>query len=737
MTRARIKLCFLILSALLLTITLAESDIFYRGNNYNNPTLPASSTVEGGLHLALGRQVRFNPHVMKDGGGFRWDLQVYGTVYNGTNQAYGGAMYCQINGNNVRAYNYGWRNKAGDEVEIYDRYSHTRYNNRYRKGLQVFRRIKVYKDRPLARWMDILDNPTNKDITVKVTVYSNYYSTLGKLTTNNGDEKFDNGDTGLVTQQKARSNAPSVMHVYCDDKADVKPQVQKGSSYLNVHYNVTIPAKQTRILVYFQSQGHSHDKQLKALRQFKAWRALKDLNPDVRKIILNFGRVSGYADIDLERSNEFDAAVMSNGDPVFGEIVNTEFRMTTDYGRVILPADDVIGMAIQTDKKDRPVTDGGMKVLLRGGHLLFGKLPGQKLRMDVDGAVLDIPLGHISQCSYKISKQRPDFAESLSPHIVLRRGDRLPIDADRFTLPLETPLGRVDIRAADILHAELPKKGERTCVVTFLNNSSIQGRLADKPLRCDLPLDGNSVIDPNSILKVVHKSEPVEGNPPAVLLLRNEDNSNGWGNGNATLTGKVQGTRLTLSSDGKTESIDMGVIKKVDFASDANSPSVIETWSGDVHRGVLTGEALSFQVGKGTVFTVDVALCKSLTRTQMTAPQEMRLKVAKLVEKMGHEDRDQREDATAELKKMPKIILPVLHEHFRTSRDAEVRTRIEMVIEHFGEKIEGKISISGNASTAVAVATGTEPTRTTGTQATRVTEPLGCGTLKTDRPQES
>ncbi|MFP4053209.1 MAG: hypothetical protein ACLFV7_05020, partial [Phycisphaerae bacterium] len=612
MTRARTTLCFLTALTLMGVFALAWSDIALFGrNNNNNPTLPATKTVEGGLHIPVGPKVSFNPHVMTDGGNFRWDLQIYGTVYNGTNQAYGGAMYCQINGNNVHAHNYGWRNASGDEVEIYDRYSHSRYNNRYRKGLQIFRRIKVYKDRPLARWMDILENPTDKDITVKVTIYSNYYSTFGHFTTNNGDERFSDGDTGLVTSQKHRNNAPAVMHVYCDNKAKVKPKVQKGSSYLNVHYNVTIPAKKTRILVYFQSQGHSHDKLLKRLKQFKAWRELKDLNTDVRKKIVNFGRVSGYADIDLERSDDHDSAIMSNGDPIFGKIANAEFRMVTDYGEVTLPADDVIGMAIQTDKKDRPVTDGGMKVLLRGGHLLFGKLPGQKVRMDIDGTVLDIPVGHIHQCSYRISRQRPDFVDTLSPHILLRRGDRLPIDANRFVLPLETPLGPVNIRAADLLHAELPKEGERTCVVTFLNNSTIRGKLIDKPIRCDLSLDANSSIDPNSITKVVHRNEPVESNPLASLVIRTD--KDGWGEDQGTLTGSVKDTSLTLSADGKTETIDMGVIRKVEFAADPNSPSVVETWEGKTHRGVLAEKPLTFQVGEGTVFTVDVKLCKQLT----------------------------------------------------------------------------------------------------------------------------
>ncbi|MFP4054986.1 MAG: hypothetical protein ACLFV7_14090, partial [Phycisphaerae bacterium] len=67
---------------------------------------------------------------------------------------------------------------------------------------------------------------------------------------------------------------------------------------------------------------------------------------------------------------------------------------------------------------------------------------------------------------------------------------------------------------------------------------------------------------------------------------------------------------------------------------------------------------------------------------------KQRQEVAKLVEKLGNEDRAQREQATADLMAMPKTILPLLREHFRQSRDAEVRARIEMVVEHHGEKIK-------------------------------------------------
>jgi hypothetical protein len=64
-----------------------------------------------GLHIPQDRRVSFN-YYMTDGGGFRWDIQHYGTVGSGTNNAFSGAMYCHVNGTNVQSTGFGWVNKA-------------------------------------------------------------------------------------------------------------------------------------------------------------------------------------------------------------------------------------------------------------------------------------------------------------------------------------------------------------------------------------------------------------------------------------------------------------------------------------------------------------------------------------------------------------------------------------------------------------------------------------------------
>ena len=70
-----------------------------------------------GLHIPQGNRINFN-YNMSDGAGFRWDIQYYGTIGQGTNNAFSGCMYLQINNSGLQPRGAGWVNKAGDEVEI-------------------------------------------------------------------------------------------------------------------------------------------------------------------------------------------------------------------------------------------------------------------------------------------------------------------------------------------------------------------------------------------------------------------------------------------------------------------------------------------------------------------------------------------------------------------------------------------------------------------------------------------
>ncbi|KKK70263.1 hypothetical protein LCGC14_2925740, partial [marine sediment metagenome] len=61
---------------------------------------PAAPRDTAGLHIPNTKRVNFTWQT-NDGAGYRWDVQYYGSIGNGTNNAYAGGMYCQVWGSNV------------------------------------------------------------------------------------------------------------------------------------------------------------------------------------------------------------------------------------------------------------------------------------------------------------------------------------------------------------------------------------------------------------------------------------------------------------------------------------------------------------------------------------------------------------------------------------------------------------------------------------------------------------
>ena len=366
------------------------------------PAVPAAAAGPGGraaadknkagLHIPQGRQVSFT-YTLNDGGGYRWDIQYYGTIGQGTNYAYSGGLYCQINGSNIHSSGRGWINQAGDEVEI-GPYS--------RSNLRIYRRIKVYKDRGLARWLDIFENPTGAPITVGVNIYSNTNWQVGNRIFSSGKGSFTEEDTSFVTRTQG-GNAPAVFHYVCGKKSKVRPTIDIRSNQIYVRWNLTIPAGKSIVLCYFESQNNSITDLTKLMGSFKPDKVMKDLPASVRKLIVNIPARRGIGGVELERIESADTVFNKNGDPVYGTITDKTFGVETLFGKMDVPADQVIGMASSGGEDER------LRIALTGGQVIAGRLADDdKIHLELpSGGALNVPFADVQQWSYRISKQRP------------------------------------------------------------------------------------------------------------------------------------------------------------------------------------------------------------------------------------------------------------------------------------------------------------------------------------------
>jgi len=622
----------------------------------------AAGTIGGGgakgLHITQRQPVNFT-YTVNDGAGYRWDIQYYGTIGQGTSNAYSGGLYLQINGSSVHSNGRGWMNATGDEVEI---------GPYTRNSVRVYRRVKIYKDRGLARWLDIYENPTSQNITLNVRVYSNTNWTIGTRLFSSGKGTFTNQDFAFVTQSQG-GNAPALLHYVCGRKSKLRPTISIRSNQIYVNHGLTIPARQTVVICYFESQNHSPTALVKLMKTFRPREAMKDLPAPVRKLIVNMPVSLGIDDVELERTDSADVVFNKNGDPIYGTISNRSFSVQTLFGQMKMPSDQVIGMASSGGE------DGRFRVLLAGGQVIAGRMADDaKVQLAMPaGGTLQVPFGDVRQCSYRISKDRPEDIDFAGPLMILRTGDRVAFQGESAQLKLRTRYGVVDLAAKDLLNISLDNPGNAVHRVTFLNGSQLAGFLEPEKIPVTLKLGPKLAVDRHLVARIQFASEEKTDATLDSATLSNGDE----------LLGRLAAEKLTLKTDYGPVRLRPENIRAMAFSRTHLGRAALELWDGSVLRGQCGSDTLAFEITPGPTVRIYIGQLVHVRRSQALPPKEIREKLQRLVGQLGAESYKDRQAATEALVKMGKGVVPMLKKYLTTS-DPEVRQRIEEIIERLG-----------------------------------------------------
>ncbi len=625
---------------------------------------PAVAPPEGapGLHITQTRRVSFN-YNMTDGKGFLWDIQYYASIGQGTNNAYGSGLYSQINGSNIQSNGYGYLNDKGDELEI----GPYNWNNQ----IQAWRRVRVYQDQGLARWLDIYQNTTGSPVTIQVRIHTNFNYGIQQTITVSGGSSFGAADWAFITKTNYQQ-APAILHVVCGKKSKLRPTVQTQNSYCYVNYSLTIPAGGTSVLCYFESQANSVEEHQATLKKFRLYRLLKDLSPAVRKLIVNF-TAGGDGEVELERSDTSDRVQLANGDPLLGTISSERFEVETLFGKLTLPGGKVVGMASAKE------SGGASLFVLTDGQVVSGRTPaGATLRLTVSasGTPLTIPFEKVRQWSYRISKERPEEATFSGPLAVLRTGDRLAFDPAALKLQLRTRHGTVDLAGSELLDIRMDNPGNALHRVAFLNTSQLAGMILPEKIRLELKL-GSSVELPRDMIAQLRFA--AEEKPAADLdrvLLANGDE----------LFGRATDKAIRLATEFTTEpmSIPTSNVRALELSPTHIARAAVQMWDGSVLRGELSPAELTFAVAGGPTLRLHAGEVLGLLRTDAVPPEDLVQKVDKLVAQLGAESHEDREAAMKELEALKGAIVPLLKKHL-SSTDPEVRHRVKQLLEKLGE----------------------------------------------------
>jgi len=621
-------------------------------------TGPAPLGVKGGLHLPQGRSVNFT-YTINDGAGYQWDIQYYGTIGQGTNYAYSGGLYLQLNGSSIHSNGRGWMSPEGDEVEI-GPYS--------RQGLKIYRRIKVYKDQGLARWLDIFENSGSQNVPLNVRVYSNTNWTVGNQAYSIGKGNFTDKDFAFVTQGQG-GNCPALFHYVCGKKAKVRPTVNIQNNQIYVNYSITVPARKTIAICYFESQNQSFAELTKLMKTFQPRKVLKDLSPGVRKLLVNMPTTSEFEGVELERIESADVVFNKSGDPVYGTIANREFPVETLFGAMTMPAGEVIGVAAAGGEDER------FRILLAGGQIIAGRMPADaKLHLELpSGGTLRVPFGDVRQCAYRISPQRPEEMDFSGPLMILRTGDRVAFEPGSVHLTLRTRHGVVALEAKDLLQVVFDNTAHGVHRVTFLNGSRLAGFLEPDRIPLKLKLGPELTVRRDLIGRIQFAAEEKPDSTLDAVVLSNGDE----------LFGRLAEEKLTLQTDYGEVTLRPENIQAMGFSPTHLGRAALQLWDGSVLRGQCGKETLAFQITSGPTVEIYVGQFVEVRRSQALPPLEVRQQLEKLVGQLGAESYKDRQAATEALTKMGKGIVPMLSKYLGTS-DPEVRQRIEDIIEKLG-----------------------------------------------------
>ena len=615
-------------------------------------------------HIKRKSPIRFSSYyVMNDGGGYRWDIQYYGSVYRGTSYAYSGGMYCQVNGSNVQANNQqGWVNQTGDEIEM---------GPCSRSGLMVSRRIKVYKDRPLARWLDAFENPSNAAITVKVQIVTNVRYSVRSTTTSSGGTTFSDKDFAFSTVGSSSNSVPT-LHVVTNKGAKLRPAVRISSSQIYVSYDLTVPARKTVFLCHFESQNRNQAKHVELMGKFPFYKVMKDLPPSVRARIVNMRVGGGCVGVDLTRSESGDTVMIAAGGPKYGRITNKSYRVRTVIGELTLPAEHVIGMAVVPGDGER------VRFALADGQVVSAEPPGYNIAMDLPtGGTLQIPFKRITQWSYRIDKSRPVEAEVSAPRVRLRTGDRLTLDVAGLILKFRTRYGLLDVPAASLVRITMDRPSNGVHHAMFLNGSHVGGLLEPRRISLKLKLGQTVALDRHMLTELNFAEEDKPQPGLAHVVLTNEDE----------LFGEFAEGRVVVTSEFGTVAVKPINVKGMSFSSARVGWATLTLWDNSRLIGHVGGQTLAFGIRPGPTVHIHPGQLVTVQCPNALPPNRIIIEARKLIALLAAESLTDRRDAQERLIQLGSGIAPLLRQNAHTS-DPEVRRRIEDILDAVGSPLD-------------------------------------------------
>jgi hypothetical protein len=371
----------------------------------------------------------------------------------------------------------------------------------------------------------------------------------------------------------------------------------------------------------------------------------------------------------IHRDPLSDRVALSDGKVLKGIVGNEAYELTTFFGKIKVPAKDVIGLAPAGSK---------LWLMLADGQVLVGEIGETVLRLSLPaGSVLKIPLARIRQCGYRITKAKPANALPSRPMITLQNGQRLALASGATSaLHLRTTYATVALPPNGLIRIEPAPGAGGSHRVVLAGGSTLTGTLASQTLKLKLALGPVAAVRRDDILDLTATGKSQAPPYVAVILMRNGDR----------LVGALAHKVLIVRTEFGPAKVFPISARTIAFDAVKAGTVALKMWGGSTIEGQLAEPVLNFVVAPdGPTIKLKPAHIASITRLYALPGPETLTKAKKLIAQLGAESYTDREAATRELLKMGKGVMPLLKKH-ANSHDSEIRQRIEGILEQLSPK---------------------------------------------------
>jgi len=618
------------------------------------------------------------PHNVSDSQGNQWMIYQNGWIQMQGNQPlYSQGAVIQVNNNQP--------NFRGNQAKQDEKTGEIIFENMSVAGFSVTRRILIDKEQAYARYIDIVKNNQQQEVTANIQIQSNFNFGVDQAATIQDPRRKEN----QIAWSASNGNGRAVLEMYAGKGSKIVPSFnfQQGNTTIMGSMAVPIPAGKDVAIMHIHAVVGTPEQGETFVQNLREGRMLNTLPVDLRKKIVNFVTAQGFiGDRELLRGEMFDVVEIRGGDQVRGTIKEPAYKLTTFYGDVELPADRVVGILNVGDFKPRQL------IVTTDGEIFGGRLAKQTIDLELtSGQTTQIPISQMTRAGYRKRGDEPEEWTFDKPFVALRSGERVGIQMPTTPIEVVTRYGplKLDPKAVAAIVFQTEEHGVHEIHLT--DGSKFAGLVAASEFDMKLggattqPSGGGSqstsqiVKFPSSAIARIQFATPLEDVDPAqspTLDLANDD----------VLVGTMSGN-MKLDTAFDTLTLNAAEIKKLTRGNaDAGALDVqVTLWDSSIVSGQLQDPTLKCQLGSGVTLAIPIALLDEYNQPQPAPAAGMVDKIKQAVAQLNADEWKARDRAEAELTAMGSVVSGVLKQ-MRPDQPPEAQQRIDQILAAVAKK---------------------------------------------------